>query len=83
MVEIETEASRVIWYAMLIFMLPIVASLVGYFIGNALLNNSKISLLFAFATMACVFVCVAIYSKLTVEKRSDAVIVRIIKKSNI
>ena len=83
LVEIETETRRVLWYAMLIFILPIVAALVGYFVGNAVLDNSKFSLFFAFAAMSLVFVCVAIYSKHTVEKRSDAEIVRIIKKSNI
>lgn len=83
LVEIETETRRVLWYAMLIFILPIVAALVGYFVGNAVLDNSKFSLLIALTAMSLVFVCVEIYSKLTVEKRSDAEIVRIIKKSNI
>jgi len=82
-VEVETESRRVLWYAALIFILPIVIALVGYYIGNAVSDGDKLGLLLAVAGMVLAFAGVAIYSKLVVGKRNDAVIVRIIKKSNI
>jgi hypothetical protein len=57
--------------------------MVGYFIGNAVNGNSKLGLLLAAVAMVLAFAAVAVYSKLVVGKRSDAEIVKIIKKSNI
>ena len=82
-VEVETESSRVLWYAALIFLFPIFSAMVGYFIGNAVNGNSKLGLLLAAVAMVLAFAAVAVYSKLVVGKRSDAEIVKIIKKSNI
>lgn len=82
-VEVETESRRVLWYAALIFILPIVSALAGYYIGNAVSDEGKLGLLLAAVGLILAFVGVAIYSKLVVGQRSDAVIVRIIKKSNI
>ena len=82
-VAVETVSRRVLWYALVIFIFPIVSAILGYFIGNAIFYDNRYSMVLAMIALVCSFVIVAVYSKIVVEKRCDAEIIGIIKKSNI
>ena len=77
-VEVEMASTRVLLYAALVFLLPIILSLAGYFIADA----AGASFVTALCTGAAAFVFsvvgVCVYSHVRVAKRLDAEIVRIL-----
>ncbi len=81
-VEIETETKTVLFYAALVFILPIVIMLVlyafiGFFDFSEPIRYGAALLGFAFT-----FLCIWLYSKYKVSKRYDVVIVNIISRKN-
>ena len=80
-VEIETKTKTVLFYAMLVFMLPIAVMLISY-CGAGLLDASElVSYAVAGTGFLLTFAFLGLYSKLRISKRYDAEIVEIIEKN--
>lgn len=81
-VEIETETKTVLFYALLVFVLPVAVMLGLYALSSFFGVPEKWRYLPALGGFALTFVGLWIYSKFSVSKRCDAEIVSIIKKKN-
>lgn len=77
-VEIESSSGRMLLYGLMIFVLPIVASLIAYFTAQALMADEAIRLISAFISFLSVFIIDFIVSKIIDKNRGDVIIVRII-----
>ena len=79
-VEIETETKTVLFYAMLVFILPVAVMLVLY--GGASMASVPEALCYvlAFGGFVLTFAGLGLYSRLRVSKKYDAQIIRIIEK---
>lgn len=79
-VEIETETKTVLFYAMLVFILPLAVMLVLY--GGASMASVPEALCYvlAFGGFVLTFAGLGLYSRLRVSKKYDAQIIRIIEK---
>lgn len=77
-VEISSNTGRILYYALLVFIAPVVCGLAAYFIAqyyNASNTVVYVSVILAFILP---FIPVAIYSSVVVKKRCDVVIVKIL-----
>ena len=74
-VEVETESSRVLAYAALVFLLPLVIGGVFYAAASALFQSEGIALASAFAGFLLSFVIAALVDKKIAGKRPDITIV--------
>lgn len=81
-VEIETETKTVLFYAVLVFILPLVVMLALY----ALASYYDLSEPFRYGAAALglvlTYLCVWLYSKFSVSKKYDVRIVKIISKTD-
>ncbi len=76
-VEIETEAKTILFYALIVFVLPVITMLAFYF-ASALFTVSEIyRYIFAFLGFVLTFIGLWLYSKFRVEKKCDSEIVSI------
>lgn len=82
-VEIETETKTVLFYAMLVFILPLVIMLGLYAVFGAFRFSEPIRCVAAFGGFAFTFLCIWCYSKYKVSKKYDVKIVSIITKKKI
>lgn len=80
-VEIETRDSKVLLYALIVFILPIAVCAAMYCVGTALFEKGALSIAFAVAGFLLSYVFIGFYEKLRKGKEPDIVIVRIIKKN--
>lgn len=78
-VEIRTGTRRVLGYAALVFLLPVVLAIVGYLIGGWLALGDVLSLCLALACLVVSFVGIGLYSKWVVSRRLDVEIVTILR----
>lgn len=74
-VQIETDSKRVLGYAFLVFLAPVLAAAVIYAVSAALGAKSAQSAVMAISGTALTFLFVGIYSATRVKKRCDAVVV--------
>lgn len=74
-VEVETESSRVLAYAALVFLLPLVIGGVFFALAAAVSDSDGIALAAAFAGFVLTFVFVAVVDRKAAKKRPDIVIV--------
>lgn len=81
-VEIETETGTVLFYALLVFVLPVVVMLGLYALSAGIGMQEKWRYISAALGFALTFFGLWIYSKFSVSKKCDAEIVSIIKKNN-
>ncbi len=79
-VEIETETKTVLFYAMLVFILPLAVMLVLY--GGASMASVPEALCYvlAFGGFVLTFAGLGLYSRLRVSEKYDAQIIRIVEK---
>ena len=77
-VMIESNTSRMLWYAVLVFILPIVIALVGWEISSIFTANITIQAISAFGGFALSLLGVAIYSKRISLCRCDVEIIKIL-----
>lgn len=77
-VMIESNTSRMLWYAVLVFILPIVIALVGWGISSIFTANITIQAISAFGGFALSLLGVAIYSKRISLCRCDVEIIEIL-----
>lgn len=81
-VEIETESRRVMLYAAVVFMLPVLLCLAFYGVASLLGFGETVSYVFLAAGFVISLFFIWIYSKFIVEKRIDAEIVEITDKKS-
>ncbi len=79
-VTIESKTARMLWYGLLVFILPIVIALLSWGISSQLAANVAVQTVSAFAGFALSLTGVAIYSKKILACRCDVEIVEILKK---
>ena len=82
-VVVSTESRRVLGYAWLVFLMPIVLAGVCYSVGFKIWQDEMAAVLASIGGMVISFAGVGIYSRLSVSKRCDAEIVDIIEDNNI
>lgn len=79
-VTVSTETEKVLWYAALVFMLPLIVGVAFYFVSGLLFEGEifrYISLVFGFV-LSVFFVW--LYAKAVASKRLDVEIVEILEK---
>ncbi len=81
-VEIETESRRVMLYAAVVFMLPVLLCLAFYGVASLLGFGETVRYVFLAAGFVISLFFIWIYSKFIVEKRIDAEIVEITDKKS-
>jgi len=79
-VEVESRASRILGYAAMIFMLPLLMALIGYLLGYYAFSMGEWAISMAFVALVLSFVPIWLYSRLVVSKRLDIEIVAITKE---
>lgn len=77
-VTVESSSNRMMLYAFLIFVLPIVAGLGAYYVSLRFLSESW-SLIIGVLAMFICMTCVVLYSKWVERNRTDCVITEIIR----
>lgn len=78
-VVIESRTSRMLWYAALVFLCPIVLAILGYVLASAFSLTSLWQTLFPLFAFAGTFWGVFVYSKSVQKKRCDIVITEIVQ----
>ncbi len=78
LVLIESKTSRMLWYALLVFVLPIVLCIVGWFVASLLTESQGLRLLGAAIGFFATFVGVFIYSRVLQKKTCDIEITEIV-----
>ncbi len=81
-VEIETETKIVLFYAMLVFILPLVIMLSLYALAGFFDLSEPIRYGAALGGFVLAFLCIWLYSKFRVSKKHDVIIVKIISKTD-
>ena len=79
-VMIESNTSRMLWYAVLVFILPILVALIGWGISSLFTAKLAVQTISAFAGFALSLLGVAIYSKKISTCRCDVEIIEILTK---
>lgn len=77
-VTIESKTARMLWYGLLVFILPIVIALLSWGISSQFTANVAVQTISAFAGFALSLTGVAIYSKKVLTCRCDVAIVEIL-----
>lgn len=77
-VEIETASSRVLGYAALVFLLPVVALILGYLVSGLWTQEDAWRYVFALILLVLTFVGIRIYSKQREGKMPDIIIVAVV-----
>lgn len=78
-VVIESRTSRMLWYAALVFLCPIVLAILAYVLASALSMISLWQTLFPLFAFVGTFLGVFVYSKSVQKKRCDIVITEILR----
>lgn len=79
-VEIASASSRVLFYSMLVFILPVIIGIAFYFIAEALFHTELYNYLALVLGFVLSLGFVWIYSKTVSDKRCDIEIVRVISR---
>lgn len=79
-VTVESDSGRMLRYAALVFLLPVFAALLFWFVSSRFTGSELLRLSFAAIGFAASFVCVRVYSRTVQKKRCDIVITEILKK---
>ena len=77
-VEIESSSARMLSYALIVFILPLVLCIAVYFIAAALIGGEALPAALAVAAFIVSFGIVAVISRFWISKRCDIEIVKII-----
>jgi positive regulator of sigma E activity len=80
-VAIDTDTRRVLGYAWLVFLMPLLVAAGGYWLGTSLFGGETGGFILAAAGIVLSFGGLWLYSKLVVGRRCDAEVVSIIKRA--
>ena len=78
-VVIESRTSRMLWYATLVFLCPIVLAILAYVLASSLSMLPLWQTLFPLFAFVGTFLGIFVYSKSVQKKRCDIVIVEILE----
>lgn len=81
-VEAETSSSRVLFYSVLVFVLPVVFGILFYFLADFLFCTELYNYLALIVGFAISFFGVWLYSKKISSKKCDIKIVRVVNSNN-
>ncbi|MBE6691265.1 MAG: hypothetical protein E7590_08330 [Ruminococcaceae bacterium] len=76
-VEVESRSSRILGYAALVFLLPLLLAFAGYLLGAYVFSLGDWAISMAFVALVVSFVPILLYSKLVISKRLDVEIVAV------
>ena len=79
-VEVESRTARVMFYAALVFLLPVLLAAAGYLLGFYVFLLGELSIIPAVVGLVLAFLPVWLYSKLVISKRLDMEIVSVCSK---
>ncbi len=77
-VEIASSSARMLGYAMIVFLLPIVVAIAAYFVADLVWKNEGVAGICAIGAFVACFSIIAVISKLFLSKRCDVEIVKIV-----
>lgn len=77
-VEVETESGRVLGYAALVFILPIIVAGVFWYLGGRIFETTAASALGALAGFAVTFAGIMVYDRIRGKKTPDIKIVSLV-----
>ncbi len=77
-VEIDSSSARMLFYALLIFILPLVVSVAAYFVATSFGYGETVAGVCAICAFVVCFAIVAVISHFVISKRCDVEIVKII-----
>ena len=80
-VALESRTSRILGYAALVFMLPVILGLIGYLIGFYALRLGEWAVALTFGGIVVSFLPIWLYSKLVVAHRLDVEIVEVLRRA--
>ncbi len=80
-VAVESRTRRILGYAALVFLMPILLSMIGYGVGVLLHLGEGVTLLCALGGFALSFLLIFLYSKLVVAHRLDVEITEILSET--
>ena len=81
-VELETADSKVLFNALIVFILPIAVCVMLYAVGNRFFGGEELPIIFAAVGFVLTFAGIGIFERMRRGKDPDIVITRIIKKSD-
>jgi sigma-E factor negative regulatory protein RseC len=81
-VEIESRTARVMWYAALVFVLPVIAVILGYLLGNALFGREMWGYICAVGAFVVTFIGIRLYSEFGLKQRTDVSIVAVVSRKS-
>ena len=81
-VAIESATGRMLWYACLVFLLPLIVALISYAIATQLTANSTWHLVGALIGFVGTFLGIFAYSKYIQKKRYDVEITEILTRAS-
>lgn len=79
-VEVTSPSGRMMWYAALVFLLPIVVGIAGYMVGERLSELPVWRYACAVGGFVLTLALVAVYSRVFISRRCDAEIVRVLPR---
>lgn len=77
-VEIDSSSARMLFYALLVFILPLVFGVAAYFVATSLGYGETVGGVCAIGAFVICFSAVAVISHFVISKRCDVEIVKII-----
>jgi positive regulator of sigma E activity len=77
-VEVESRTGRMLLYAALVFLLPVVLCLAGYFVGFAISSSEGVALGVAAAAFVLTLFAIRLFSRLVIAQRLDVEILRVV-----
>ena len=81
-VTIESDTSRMLWYGLLVFILPIIVALLAWGVAAQFTQNIAWQTVSAFIGFGLSLLGVALYSKKVLTCRCDVEIIEVVTKSN-
>ena len=81
-VTIESDTSRMLWYGLLVFILPIIVALLAWGVAAQFTQNIAWQTVSAFIGFGLSLLGVALYSKKVLACRCDVKIIEVVTKSN-
>ena len=79
-VELESSSARMLFYALAVFIIPLIAGIAAYFIADALTDSELIPGLSGLAGFILCVAVTALISRFTLSRRCDVEIVKILDK---
>jgi positive regulator of sigma E activity len=81
-VALESDTSRMLGYAALVFLVPILALLGGYLVSELWTSRALYRYLCGVAAFALTFVGIRIWSERVIKRRSEVRVVKVIRTSD-